>query len=64
MSRNAGNYENGDFGEISSNSPNRKISQSYANDLAILAKFPQIRQISQNNANGFIRCYPAIEKNK
>ena len=40
MSRNAGNYENDGFGEISLNSPNRKISQNYAND--------------------FNRCHPAM----
>ena len=38
MSRNAGNYENGDFGELSSNPPNSKISQNFAK----LAKIMQM----------------------
>ena len=67
MSRNAGNYENSDFGEISSNSAKCKISQKYANEfnitllrLADSGKFRKIRQICQNYADEFNRYHPAL----
>ena len=57
MSRNAGKYENGNFGKISSSLSNCKISQNYANELIdfILLQYMLVDLVIWRSRKNFVK---------